>query len=579
MLGVALAAVHIAVTSGIPVAYAQAGFSGIGQNAQGNLNLTMASVGQTIALINTFMHVLLLMALSMLEYLMESSFFGDTNMMNALNSIWVLSRNIMNLLFALMLIGVSLYTIITADSKMVSEKFSTFVIAVILVNFSWFMPRVIIDIANVVTSAVYSIPNTLPSVTSCVDFDSNPCTAITDIKILVGLSGSAAAAAQATFCSTGGGICECISGISCMKRQPYSVAVTQVGQASAMLSGMLTSFIKISSLPKVTMSLAAVGGTGSTFTVTMGVLINILMTFFIQTAILFPLLGLVVGLIIRILILWITMAFMPFGFLGYVITGKFGTEVGGFTVDIKKEFINAAFLPALVAIPMSIGFIMLTVISTIPQPSPTFGNMSWAVPLLSGFPNPWSLMWAFAACAIIWVGTFTVLKRSEVTGMFTEKIKGIGQGVFGAAVQLPLLIPLPVGAGSKLAGANIGSILNAPKDLSRAISLGTRSKSIIPGLNAPPGVGGGGNIDASAAAGALAANKTNTENLIKAINDLKSGGDRGNAILNIQTILGNKGKNEADTLKDLKEVAGKANAPKELSDMIKQIQDEIDKKK
>ncbi len=577
LLAVALAAVHLAIVTGIPVAYAQAGFSTTGQGAQGNLNLTMVGIAQTLALLNTFMHVLLLLTLNMLEYLLEASFFTDPSMMSALNSIWVLSRNIMNLIFALMLIGVALYTIITADSKMITDKISTFIIAVILVNFSWFIPRVFIDVANVLTSAVYSVPDTLRGdafggTFACKDFNGNPCTAITDTIILIGKTNPAAAAD--TFCGLAANTpsCPCITGISCMRIENYDNAIKSTGRASAMLSGMLTSFIKIHGLTKVTASLAGDGGAGTTFTVTLLVLINILMTFFIQTVILFPLLGLAVGLFIRIMILWITISFMPFGFLGYVITGKFGTEVAGNTVDIKKEFINAAFLPVLVAIPMVIGFIMLSVMSKIPVPP---GNMTWSVPLLAGFQNPWQLMWALAACAIIWIGTFTVLSRSKITGMFTDKIKGFGEGLLRAGSQIPLLIPLPVGP----KGANIGSLVNAPKDLAREINVRARSQSIIPGQGGP--AGGSGAVDPSAAAGALASNKTNTDNIVRAINELKNatGNDRSNAILNIQnTIGGKRGRSEAETLKDLKDVASNAKAPKELSDMIKQIEEEIAKK-
>ena len=125
------------------------------------------SLVSNIAVINTFLYVILLVGLNMMQYLMSSDFFSNGTMMGALNTIWILSRDIVNVIFALMLVGVAVYTIVTADAKFVKEKLVHFLMAVVLVNFSWFFPRVIIDVSNILTATVFSIPQLLPAGSQC----------------------------------------------------------------------------------------------------------------------------------------------------------------------------------------------------------------------------------------------------------------------------------------------------------------------------------------------------------------------------------------------------------------------------
>ena len=101
-----LAVCHCIFTVGLPTAFA-ADPVGI---TKADLKTTINSLLQIIGMINTFMHIMLLIFLNMLGYLLQADFLNDTGMMQSLNNIWTLSRNIMNVIFALMLIFVALYT-------------------------------------------------------------------------------------------------------------------------------------------------------------------------------------------------------------------------------------------------------------------------------------------------------------------------------------------------------------------------------------------------------------------------------------------------------------------------------------
>lgn len=510
----------------VPHAEAAASFSlGAGTPVNGALGSDLVKVIEKLALVNTFMHVMLLIILQMLGYLLQADFFNDPTMMGALNSIWQLSRDIMNVIFALMLIGVSFLVIITGKTDKAKEKVVNFVVAVILVNFSWFFPRVILDMANILTATVYTIPNALGSPTCfTLDATNNPveCRVITDVLVF-----PTPAQSGGGFCGGPNSIsCSCQDNIECHKTDTFSNALTTMTSAHAMLNGLAVSFARITVLNQVPTSTVGLGA-GATLSanqavrVSIEIGISIMLAFAIQLAVLLPLVGLAVGLFIRIIILWVTTAFMPFAFLGYVINGKLGTNVFEFETDIWKEFINAAFLPAMVAIPFVIGFIMLNTVTQIPAPPGMFA-LTISKSILSGVRTWWQLLWMLAAVGIIWTGAFKALSRSKIIGQFTDKIKGFGESVFSGLSQAPLLIPLPLPGGNKT-NANLGTLVNGPKILSDSVRLaasGTTGKSfgeIVKGR-----FGGGAGADASNPAASTEFLKQNRNNAVEIINAIKA---------------------------------------------------------
>lgn len=536
---------------------------GTGSPVQGSLGDDLVAFASKLALINTFMHVMLLIVLQMLGYLLQADFFNDPVMMGALNSIWQLSRDIMNVIFALMLIGVSFLVIITGKTDKAKEKIVNFVVAVVLVNFSWFFPRVVLDIANVLTATVYTIPNAL-SMPPCMTLNefNNPvdCRVITDVLIFPTPAQSAGG-----FCGgPNSAVCSCLDNIECHKTDTFASGLTTMTSSHAMLNGLAVSFARVTMLARIPTTTAGLGATGGGITtnqavrVSFQVAVSIMLAFAIQLAVLLPLLGLAVGLFIRIIILWVTTAFMPFAFLGYVINGKPGTNVFGFETDIWQEFINAAFLPTMVAIPFVIGFIMLSAVAQIPAPPGMFG-LTISMPILAGVKTWWQILWMMAAVGIIWNGAFKALGRSKIIGQFTDKIKGFGESVFSGLAQAPLLVPIPLpGAGP---GTNLGTLVHGPKILSDSVKLaasGTSGKSFGDIVKSRFGAGGaGGTESATGITESIKQGKINTDNLITAIKGLNglTGAARDDKFRDIRSTLNITGpQSNADTAKLLQDM-------------------------
>ncbi len=450
---------------GLPGALAQQ----VGQQARGQLGEPWVSILAMMGGFISFMQVVALITLWVLQYVLSTEFFTDPVMMANLNQIWVLSRDIMNILFALMLIGVAIYTIITANKDQVTTHFVRFATAVVLVNFSWFFPRVIIDVANVLTSTIYSIPNMLPGFTCQFRNDNldpplQPCQVVVDVLVL-----PKSKQQERLFCADSSGAanpqCACFTGLACYILGSYDDADLAPGHA--MINSLAISFARINTLAKVPTSITGAPGPGSNqVALSIHLMVSTIMIFVFLAAAILPLIGLAVGMVIRIVILWVTVAFMPFTFIGYVMNGKLGTPFLG-EYDIWKNFIDAAFLPTIVAIPFTIGFIMLSSTAQIPGPN---DGLIIAVPLVHGVKTWWGMMWLAAAIGIIYTGAFTALKRNQLIGRFVTPIENFGNTLASTASQLPLLVPLPLPGRP----TTIGGALNAPRKLETILGAGAR---------------------------------------------------------------------------------------------------------
>ena len=572
---------------------------GGGAATSGTLGDTLNDLMKKIALVNTFMHVLLLIVLQFLQYLLQADFFNDPTMMNGLFQIWRLARDVMNIIFAVTLIAVSFYVIITAKSDMIKEKIGQFVIAVILVNMSWFFPRVIIDVANVLTATVYSIPNMLPSSSNCTipgtGVPGQPCKVVTAVLLF-----PTTAAEKFTFCANnaagatpGSASCPCPGDLECHTLINYTTAIATMKPVHAMINGMAVSFARITDLSTIPAGIGASGGglgTTQAIKTSLQIGLAIMMAFLVQIAVVLPLIGMAVGFLIRIIILWATTAFMPFSFLGYMVNGKLGTNVFGFEFDLWKEFINAAFLPATVGIPFVIGFIMLTTVSNVPAPNNMVFDIS--VPMINGVNSWWAMLWVFASVGIIWKGSFAALKKSELIGGFTEKIRAFGEYVGGGIAQLPLIAPLPIPG---LKGANLGTVVHGPKffaDAIRSSAAGNSGKSFTDTVNerfgvrpagAPPGGGApGAGVPPGVDTNKLAhdfkvVGDANTRQLVDAINKLGTGNEAAGLqeIKNIFAARGNAGLTSMEALNALKAAAGQQVAGEALKDVEQKINDAI----
>lgn len=432
---------------------------------------------------------------------------NDLALGSVLFELWQISRDIMNTIFAFMLVFAALYTIITADIELVKQRYAKFILGVILVNFSWLFPRIIIDVSSVAAASIYTLPQSVSGV-SCSGPD-GACKAVESIWFDVQNTGSCAGSA-ATTPSGGNPPCACEPQNAAIRPSEVVLptpnicvvvtTITDTNTSAGILNTLYVSHMQLLELPDV-----PGGGPTPTRSSTISVLANkihfaiqLLFVLFFTIAMLFPLLALAAVLLIRIPIIWVTIAFMPFMFIGFIA----GDKLGSFdTMKIFREFLKAAFIPAVVGIPLVIGYIMINAMgpgSIGCDPASQIGSLGFCDPnagLLGGYETFYEILWGFITLGVIWMGVFGAL--SNMGGAYAavgNKLKGIGENWGKFALKAPLAAGLIPGPGdTRLDATNadrISRALSNPQVLIDPTSGRLSSDSVLGFIN-PDGSSGG----------------------------------------------------------------------------------------
>ena len=300
---------------------------------------------------------------------------GPRPMEGILHSLWFLSRNIVNAIFAFILIAGAIYMIIGAGGEGMSkikQAAPKFVLAVILVNFSWFFPRVILDVSSVLSSVIYQIPS-LAGPMSC----TKEVTAGADKKL--GTSDDVKIPCDFVwklilFPPTKCNYVEIKKGcprpqmdfpppfkgrqisdlldvyyedwgkVATNRSFTFGGTTTPVSGADLVLNGLAVNFAKIPSFGIVAFQKTTAEARGADGVVKKGaayvkLLVEMVLHSILSIAVGLALLALFVVLIVRVGGLWLCIAFMPFIFVG-VAMGKTPRDIRteGAPQNLKKIF-------------------------------------------------------------------------------------------------------------------------------------------------------------------------------------------------------------------------------------------------
>ncbi|MBT5468183.1 hypothetical protein HOK40_00640, partial [Candidatus Peregrinibacteria bacterium] len=377
------------------------------------------------AIMAEFMLLLSFIIIYLLQALLDPSFLNNV-ITGSLKDIWIFSRDLMNVIFAFMLVAAGIFTVVTGNKEMVQSKYKKFILAIILVNFSWFFPRVIIDVANVLTATIYQIPagmqvNGQPVKCEYEDEKGNtvPCKAVTKLKLADGCKKQITKQTSASTLSTDPDYyLGYVANFVCVHYDVIGGALGPSQESSAgMLNGLVLGYGRLGSLTRVlkpNSGPAAAGTEMERLTSYFFFLMHILIVMSLMMMLFLPLLSMLVVFIIRIPIIWFTVAFMPFMFIGFVAEDKI--TPGFNTFEIFKKFVKAAFLPVALAVPLCIGFILLSTVgsancaTTIGASNPMCLKTGT---IIYGIDDAWSLLWLLMSFFVIWTGFFAAMKIDE----------------------------------------------------------------------------------------------------------------------------------------------------------------------
>lgn len=465
------------------------------------LDPVFKTIDQALSWVAIVAHFFVYVLTAICGLLLDPTFINlrtDTQSMGTtLLKLWQISRNITNIILAFMLIIGAIMTVVFAEGGYVQKYAVKFVLAVILVNFSWFFPRVILDLSNVLTATVYSLPSAINVPCKTYDKKNNQvnCKVIVDFAFFEKKNNLDTTVWKCPMDFDGA------ESPICVKEADLA---SDANTPNAIFGGLIYNHARFQYFTEVQTANgnSPVAGPSTTSRLPQLLIFTLLMSImvFFSLALLFPLLALVLVLLIRIPIIWITVAFMPFMFIGFVAGDTAALKVFN-PMEIWNKFLHAAFIPVVTAIPFSVGFIMVNV-GLANQPAgwnltthPFMKVMK--VTMLPGVNNLWQILWVAMSIAVVWMGAQAAFKMDTLFEKFASPIMNAGASMGRLFMKLPLLVPLPlpgVAGGVKPTGLQLLNVLGAPD---RALISG--GKFVPPNFGPVGGVAAVGKNDAIAA--------------------------------------------------------------------------------
>ncbi len=377
--------------------------------------------------------------------LLDNSLIFGGSMEERLLSAWVEIRNLVNIIFVLILVAIALYNVLGLGQdggplplgyKAIMPKF---LLALIVVNFSFTAVKVILDASNIVTGAVFALPEKTIS-------DSSPAH-----RMEVDICGKRAnqVPVYKKWCDdTGKFNAEAKSYFNRLDRNNISVVYAiRYGKANQL------NFIRD--------GIKDIGQLG------FNIIFNTVL-FIVYTV---GYLALFIVLATRLVVIWLALVMSPLYALSLVLPSL--SELSGGAGDISKMFVKTVIAPIIIGLSLSVGYIMLDALSsdTVADPLLVSTNLTALDPnaLPTDINTLQELLIAIGSVVIIWKGTFAGTSGTFAEGI-TNGIKGQVEGFGGFLAKLPLYAQwIPIGSVTGNAGdkgslkdmqATIGGLIN-----------------------------------------------------------------------------------------------------------------------
>jgi hypothetical protein len=429
--------------------------------------------------------------------LMNNDLLFGAGMEERLLDIWVQIRNLVNIAFVVILLGIALYNVtgIPKEGDYQLKVFlPKFVIALILVNFTFIGLKFVLDVSNVITHVVFTLPSSISSElqNTQVYMPDDPSNLSNDErqKIEQNIDRVCRAMfghpdkhelrvvnvgpekAQQYYCQLQG------------KDNNRKYVLTDNGKSffqqftsrnSALI--LAVQMMKVVDIDKLSDALRGQNPdiSGLTFNLLFSVIMYLV--YAVAYVVLF------VVLLARLVFLWIIIALSPI-IAVKIVFSKLPTG----DKDYFNLFIVNAFIPALIGIPLTIGYIMLGALQEAQNPITNDFNWSEAFSLeTSGVSDLQTMVIAFGAVAVVWMGVFAAAERSiasSVVQSIKSRVSGAGRALARATRFLPI-IPAAAGPKGRTSFQQVRNLFTAPlRRLEQKYGGGFEKRVSIPNIEA-----------------------------------------------------------------------------------------------
>ncbi len=453
------------------------------------LNSTVNTVFQMLSMVMSLLQILLWPILLLIGALFSNDLLFSGGMGVTLLGIWSVVRDFTNIIMVIALVFVAIYNIsgMAKDAYLIKTFLPKMAIALIAVNFSFLAGRVVLDITNVMTTAILAIPVNLSQ--DLQDLNQNqpgsfgdklcksfaklaaytPAKSATPAKPAKPSAPAAPSPAPAESQNINtqlNQICEKVGGgpvdFSTLPQniETLNFQLTQSGKnlfarfnqrnIALILAVQLMDLTKIDQVN--------VEQVKDLKTLTIGIMYSVV--FFVIYAAAFV--ALFIALLARVVALWIAIATSPLIFLGMTLPAAKNLSEGN--ESIRQVFIDNALMPIKLALVLSLGVIMVTSLKNIQMGSSVLGFNVGELGGVSATMNLFQdIIVGLGVTAFIWKGVKMAFEKGAAAGIIKNMLGQVEK--FGTDLaKTPLYAPIiPVAGGKQVGVAALGAALNKPE--------------------------------------------------------------------------------------------------------------------
>jgi hypothetical protein len=469
------------------------------------------AIAQVAVFLMKIMGAFLMFMLYWMSDLMDSTFILDGAMGEKLQTIWIFVRNMVNIVFAILLVGVAFVNVAGyggGEGNYALKKFiPKMALALIAVNFTFLAARVVLDVNNVLTTAVFALPDSVSSLSDYTATSQQPikmyvkwnCTldsakakqdsarveeAAKEIGATVSAVGVQGAESGAFNSSTPianfFNICVAdLAGSEAAAPDSTPKGTVEVGTANQITKNnfvwvMATRYQGLQNLAKVPLEAKDWEAliSNASFSLVFAVIYAV------------AYIAMFIILIIRVVVLWVCIALSPLIAIEILFPELAGSLSKIGEGGLKGMFLDHALVPLKMAVPLSIGFVMIDQMSLLSASS--FGGDI----LITGgeFTRGGSfqrILYGIASAALVWIGVFAAtssIKGHEIIDKMKGGVENFGKFLGKIPLQTIPIVPIGEGLSLSALGSAAKAVTRFPSE--QAERMGSQfGRSLLPGYD------------------------------------------------------------------------------------------------
>ncbi len=454
--------------------------------------------------------------LTLIGGLMDNSLLFGNGMEEKLRDIWIPIRNLVNILFVIVLVGIALYNVLGLGDEngqySIKSALPKIIIGIIAINFSFLAIKVFLDTINVLTVSVFALPGQVSGGLDEIikqdkdseerkEYEEKLCANIQgesyqefkskdqDQKITdatnrinemhareqLGDKYSKDIHGGMDFIALKAAIAESDPKKGAEKAAEFEKKVERAMKGQFCNGGELSeeALIVLSKWDSRNAALAMALSMGQIIQYqdihpeslkdVSKLAIGTLFSFFMYLIFTISFLALFIVLLARLVVMWVSIAVSPVLLL-MMAAPTVKEKMGGFKI-LTDNFVNLAIAPLIIGLSMTVGWIMLNALQGIE--SFNKGNAMYLEPggiPVVGLSNIQDLVVALGTVAIIWSGVFGAAEGTiadKATGFLKDQAQRAGKFIGTLPLKHTPLIPVnvPGAEGERFSAAEIGDAL------------------------------------------------------------------------------------------------------------------------